>query len=95
MNRLEKYKQMRGLRQRYLISILLFMFLLVAGICIADTSINGLMSGGSGLNIFSVNNYGNSLEVVFMNKKIYLNVQYIQRDLGNLKEEADKLLKLK
>ena len=92
MSRVEKYKQMRGLKQRYLISILLFMFLLVTGICIADSSINGLMAGGRGLNIFSVKNYGNSLEVVFMNKKVYLNTQYIQRDLENIRKEADKIL---
>jgi hypothetical protein len=92
MSRLEKYKQLRSLRQRYFISVLLFLFLLVTGICIADSSINGLMSGGSGLNLFSVKKYENSLELVFMNKKLYLNTQYIQHDLQNLRREADRLL---
>lgn len=94
MNRLEKYKQLRNLRQRYLISVLLFLFLLVTGICITDSSINGLMAGGRSPGIFSINNYGSSLEVVFMNKKIYINMQYIRRDLENLRKEADRILKI-
>lgn len=94
MSRLEKYKQLRSLRQRYFISVLLFLFLLVTGICIADSSINGLMVGSSGLNIFSVKNYEGSLQIVFMNQKVYLNTQYIQRDLQNLRKEADRLLGL-
>ncbi len=91
MSRLEKYRQLRGLKQRYFISVLVFLFLLVTGICIADSSINGLMAGGSGLNIFSVKNDGDSVQVVFMNQKVYLNTQYIRHDMQRLEDGLDRL----
>lgn len=91
MGRLEKYRQMRNLRQKYMISVLLFLFFLAAGICIADSSINGLMSGGTGVNIFSVTKYENSIRIIFMNQTLYLNTQYVKRDMENLRDGLDKL----
>lgn len=92
MSRLEKYRQMRNLRQKYTVSILLFLFFLAAGICIADSSINGLMSGGTGAGIFSVTQYENSIRIVFMNQELYLNTQYVRRDMKNLQNGLDRLV---
>jgi len=91
MGRVEKYRQLRNLRQRFILSAALFIILVTAGICAADYSINGLMMGGSGLNLMFVNDKGNYIEIVFMNQKLYINTQYISRDIGRLKQEAAKL----
>lgn len=92
MNRLEKYRRIRTLRQRYMFSALLSLSLLSAGICTADYSINGLMAGKNGLNIVSVKNSGPLTEFAFMDQKLYINTQYIGRDFEKLKQGLGKLL---
>lgn len=91
MGRLEKYKQLRGLKQRFLIAAAVFLFILISGIYIADSSINSLMLGSSSPSVFSVKESGSSVEVLFMNQKVYLNTQYLRRDMKHLQEMLDKL----
>lgn len=92
MNRLEKYKQIRNLKQKYLLSIFLFVMLLVSGMCIADYSTNKLMGEGNGINLFTMKNNNSYMEIIFLNQRLYINTQYINRDIGRLKNEASKLL---
>lgn len=92
MGRVEKFKELRNLRNKYLFSVFLFLLLLTAGICTADYSINGLMGGQRGLDIIVFKNNNSYLEIKFMNQKIYLNTQYVSRDLDRLRQEVKKLL---
>ena len=86
MSRVEKYKLKRTHRQKYVSAALLFFFLLTAGILSVDLSTNYLMSGRQGIAFISLNSKPTSLEINFMNQKIYINTQYINRDLNKLKK---------
>lgn len=92
MNRLEKFRQKRNLKQKYMSAALLFLSLLIAGIMSVDYSINYLVSGRQGFAFATVNSKDNGLEIVFMNQRIYVNTQYIKRDLNKLKSELQGLL---
>jgi len=86
MGRVEKFKQLRNLRQKYIISVLIFITLLTVGICTADYSINNLIGMEQGLRIFNVSNTENKVEIVLMNQKIELNLGYINSDLEKLRQ---------
>ena len=86
MGRVEKFKQLRTLRHKYIISVLIFITLLIAGICTADYSINNLIGIDQGLRIFNVINNDNRVEVVFMNQKMEFNLGYINNDLEKLRQ---------
>jgi hypothetical protein len=91
MGRLDKYKQIRNIKQKYLFSAFLFLLLLVTGICIVDNSTNSLMGEGSSISIFAVKNHSSYMEIIFMNQKLYVNTQYINRDMNRLKEKVSEL----
>jgi hypothetical protein len=91
MSRVEKYKQQRNLRHKYMLSILLFFSLLTAGICTADYSINSLLGDESRVNVIELKNNGTYLEFAVMNQKLYINTKYINRDLDKLKQGVSKL----
>lgn len=91
MSRVEKFKQKRNLRQKYVSAAFLFFFLLTAGILSVDYSTNYLVSGRHGIALIALNSKSASLEIVFMNQRLYVNTQYINRDLNKLKDEFQKL----
>lgn len=86
MSRLEEFRQKRSLRRKYLLAALLFFLLLSAGLLSVDYSTNFLINGQQGAEFISFNNKGSNLEIAFMNKKLYINTQYINRDLEKLKK---------
>ena len=90
MNRLEKFKQRRCLRQKYLSAALISFFLLTAGFMLADYATNTLMTGHQGIEFISVENKQTYLEIILMNQKIYINTQYINRDAERFKNELVK-----
>jgi len=85
LGRLEKFKLKRNLRHKYVIAALLFFSLLTAGVLSVDYSTNYLLNGRQGIAMVAFNNKEISMEIVFMNQKLYLNTQYIKRDLDKLK----------
>lgn len=91
MSRVEKFKQKRNLRHKYVSAVLLFFLMLTAGILSVDYSTNYLVSGRHGIALIALNNKAASLEIVFMNQKLYVNTQYINSDLKKLKGELQKL----
>ena len=93
MGRLEKYKQKRNLRLKYTMAALLFFFLLTAGILTVDYSTNYLINGQQGIALVAFNNKTSSLEIVLMNHKLYINTQYVNRDLDKLKSELQRLFR--
>ena len=86
MGRVEKFKQMRALRHKYFISVIIFVTLLTAGICVADYSVNSLLGVDGGLKVFSVNNSDNKLEIIFMNQQLHFNMEYLNKDMGKLRQ---------
>lgn len=91
MNRLEKFKQRRCLRKKYLSAAFVFFFILTAGLMSADYATNALMTGHQGIEFISFENRQTYLEIVLMNQKIYINTRYINRDTERLKNELIKL----
>lgn len=86
MGRVEKFRQLRNLRQKYVISILVFITLLTVGIFTADYSVNNLIGTERGLKIFNMSSSNNIFELVFMNQKIRFDLEYVNNDLEKLRQ---------
>jgi hypothetical protein len=86
MGRVEKFKEIRLLRRKYIFSFLLIVVVFVAGICFTDYSINSLMKNENRLSIvtYSLKNNSN-IEISILNNKFYFDISYLKRDLGKLK----------
>jgi len=91
LGRLEKFKQKRNLRRKYFLAALLFFLLLTAGLLSVDYSTNFLINGQHGIAMVAFSNKEANLEVAFMNKKLYINTQYINRDLKKLKKRLEEV----
>lgn len=91
MNRLEKFKQRRCLRKQYLSAAFIFLFILTAGLMSADYATNALMTGHQGIEFLSVENRQTYLEIILLNQKIYINTNYINRDIDRLKNALGKM----
>lgn len=72
MNRVEKYRSIKLYKRKCRRMILLFLFLTITGILIADYSINGLMTDENRVKIISVNTSDSQLELCFMNIRLYI-----------------------
>lgn len=70
----------------------LFFLLLTAGLLSVDYSTNFLINGQQGIALVAFNNNETNLEVAFMNKKLYINTQYVNRDLNRLKKWLDDFI---
>jgi len=90
-SRVERFRQKRIIRKRTITAILLFFFLLTAGILVVDCGVNHLVDGGEGGAIAVVNSTDYSIEIKIMNRRIFLNKQYINRDLKYLKEKLKEI----
>ncbi|NSW91307.1 MAG: hypothetical protein HPY74_11670 [Firmicutes bacterium] len=84
MGRLENYKNIRRYKRRCLRIALLSFFLAVAGILIADYSINGLMTDTGKIKIISFKTFDSQLEVCFMNMKFYTDANYLLKFIDKL-----------
>lgn len=91
MNRVEKYRQRRITRKKYISAALIFFFLLTAGIVTVDYATNYLVSGRKGFALAAFDSHDTILEITIMNRKIYINTQYINRDLNKLRNEMSNL----
>lgn len=92
MNRLEKFRGIRNYRRKLFSSFFLFFFLLISGICITDSSVNGLMKNENSVRIIYVNSKDSSIEINFMSRKVLINTTYISSDLSRFKNMIDNLL---
>lgn len=84
MNRRDKFKQERVLQHKLKLTLFLCCVLLVAGICAVDYSTNVLMYNREALGFVKVDNYKTHLELSLFNEKVYINTQYLSRDLEKL-----------
>ena len=90
MGRMEKFKQKRNLRKKYVSAALLFFFMSTAGIFSVDYTTNYLMTGRQCISFVTMNSRETYLEIVLMNQRLYVNTQYINRDLNRLKTEIKR-----
>lgn len=90
-SRVERYRQKRIIRKRTITAILLFFFLLTSGILIVDNGTNHLVEGNDGVAMAVINSRDDSIEIILMNRSIFLNKQYINRDLKYLKEKLSEI----
>lgn len=91
MSRVEKFKQKRILRKRYISAALLFFFILISGIICVDYATNYFMNGNHGIAFTDVICKKEFVEIKFMNHKLYINTQYINRDMEKLKGKLQEL----
>ena len=91
LNRLEKFKLRRSLRKKYLSAVFIFFFILTAGLMSADYGTNTLMTGHQGIEFISFENRQSYLEIILLNKKIYIDTRYINRDAERLKNELTRV----
>lgn len=91
MNRVERFRQRRILIKGYITAALLSLFFLTTGILAVDRATNRLVSGGQGVALAAFKSNGSSLEITLMNRKIYLNTQYINSDMEHLREKLSQL----
>ncbi len=86
MGRVEKFRQIRTLRQKYILAAFVFITLLAVGFYTADHSVSNLIGVDQGLKIFHVVNNDNRVQVVFMNQRIELDLEYVSHDLEKVKQ---------
>lgn len=86
LNRLEMYKVKRHRRQQCFGALILFAFLLTAGILTVDQVTNNLVAGQQGFSIAAFENHENFLEITFMDRTFYINTEYLNRDLKKLRQ---------
>jgi hypothetical protein len=93
MTRLEKFRDDRRSRKRYKLFIFILFFILTSGICVADYSVNTLISNDRSIKIVSIQNINNSfLKISLLNHKIYVNIIYLNRDYNRIKSTINKFI---
>ena len=86
MKRAKKFKELRQIRKKVVLSFLVFILLMTTGILTADYSVNSLMENVSYVAVISSKRLNNSfIEIDIMNKKLYVCTAYIDRDYKRLK----------
>ena len=93
LNRVERFRHRRVLIKGYITAALLSLFFLTTGILTVDRATNLLVSGCQGVALAGVDSSSSSLEITVMNQKIYLNTQYINRDIERLREKLRRLFR--
>ena len=91
LNRVERFKQRRILIKGYITAAALSLFFLITGILAVDRATNQLVSGRQGIALAAFDSKESSLEITLMNQKIYLNTQYINRDMEHLRDKLSHL----
>ena len=86
MGRVEKFRQKRTLRKKYMIAVVVFITLLTAGFYTADYSVSNLTGMDRGLKIFNIINTNDRVQFVFMNQKIELDLEYVNSDLEKVRQ---------
>ncbi len=96
MNRVERLKEKKTHKRKYVCLAILFFSVVFTGICTADYSINSLMNNQKCIKIFTYRNYGeSSFEISVMNKKVHFNTKYIERDINKIKSKFSGLMNIR
>ncbi len=84
MGRLQKYKNIRRYKRQCAYIVFLSLLLAIAGIIMADYSVNVLMTDTGGVRILSFNVTDSQLEVCFMNEKFHMRADFLYRFIDGL-----------
>lgn len=96
MSRVERLKEKKSYRRKYVGLAVLFFSVVFAGICAADYSVNSLMTNQKCIKIISFRNYAeSSFEISIMDKKVHFNTKYIEKDIKNIKNKISGLMNIK
>ena len=96
MNRVQRLKETKSNKRRFVGLAILFFSVILVGVSVVDYSFNSLMKNEKRLEIISYKSHSDSLlEVSIMNKKIYMNTKYIEKDFQKLKSKFSKIIKLR
>jgi len=92
MGRVDSFKELRLVKLRMFIAILMFLVVLVVGIGIVDYSINSVVSDTPKIEIVKVAEVSNNLYTIdFANKRYNLNTFYLSRDIQRLKKRLNEI----
>jgi cell division septal protein FtsQ len=85
-SRVERFKEHRKIKRKYLLAALILLLLLVMGILVSDYSVNYLLKDDKHVNIVgikSVDEY--QYEISFLDYRLYITTKYISRDYEKLR----------
>ncbi|MCX8130998.1 MAG: hypothetical protein N3I35_12980 [Clostridia bacterium] len=92
MNRVERFKVERKFRLKCTLLIVLFLILILTGICVSDYSINTLMKNEKKISLITVKQEGSfNMSVSIMNIAIHLDTSYFSKDLKKIKEKLKEI----
>ncbi len=92
-SRVERYRQARLMKRRFRLVILLSFFILVAGVCVVDYSVNALVRNERKISVISFSKYDeHRYTASFFNKTFLIDTGKISRDLSGLKRKAAEVI---
>ena len=86
MGRVEKFRRIRIIRKKYIMSFIIFITLLTVGISAADYSINSLMGSKERLRLLGISTENEKVVFYFVNNRIDFNIHYVKNDLERLRK---------
>ena len=87
MSRLEDFKKNRIVKKRFVSLLSLCFIIVVVGIYAADCSINTMIGGPQQIKVADIKSIdGGYVEVSFIDKKLYINTKYVNRDFSKIIE---------
>lgn len=93
MKRVERFKEIRIKQRRIVISLFLFFFMIISGICISDYSVNSLMKNENRIGLVTLEKKDASLYLLnILNIEIYINTRYVEEDFKKVKSVVAAML---
>lgn len=84
MKRVEKYRLIKRIKRRYIISVVLFLFILSAGFYLVDNSLFWIYGEKTSNRVFCIEKNEGVYEIVFLNKKYNLDVSHFRFNIKRL-----------
>lgn len=92
MGRVDSFREVRLVKLKIFLAMLLFTVLLVSGIIAADFSINCVVSDTPKVEIIKVAEASSNLYTIdFANREYKLNTYYLSRDIQRLKKRLSEI----
>lgn len=82
---MEKYREYRRIKKKYISAACLFIILLTAGVGLTDYTSNYLINSDKDIKIISFRVNTDYLEVSLMNAKFHIDISYLNNDLRKIR----------
>jgi hypothetical protein len=93
MKRVEKYRESRYVKRKFILSFLLFFSLTIIGLCASDYSVNNILKNEKKIKLVCIEKKDSNIyKLDILNKSIEINTTYISRDYDNLKKALTGLI---